>query len=171
MDMIKIYDIKANKADINTVTKTIDEIHKQVQQLSQVNVSTIKNLLLESKNSDSLETKVKNRTILLNQTNILNSMICGFKISDAHVNNKFERESDNLKNFKDFNENSLKEVSKLLNNLKDTSLQNGNKGFSKRQKSIDMINESNSDLIRTKKKLNNMMHDNKKVNMTLPSIK
>lgn len=87
MDMIKIYDMKANKKDIGTVTKTIDEIHKHVQQLSHINLSTIKNLLLESKNNETIETQLKNRTILLQQSNALNNIICDFKIGDAHNNN------------------------------------------------------------------------------------
>lgn len=81
-----MYDLKANKLDITTVTKTMDELHNQIQLTSQVNVSVLKTLTLEAKNRDSEELKSKNRHILLTHASQLSTYICEFKLGDAQVN-------------------------------------------------------------------------------------
>mmetsp|Transcript_17346 Transcript_17346/g.14230 ORF Transcript_17346/g.14230 Transcript_17346/m.14230 type:complete len:203 (+) Transcript_17346:798-1406(+) len=73
LDLVKMYDLKANKLDISSLIKTLDEMHKHNQSVSQVSVSIISNLLLESKNKVNDDTKFKNRNILLNHAIQLNN--------------------------------------------------------------------------------------------------
>jgi len=73
LDLLKMYDLKANKLDITSLTKTMDELHNQIQCTSQVNVSILKTLTLEAKNKDNHELKSKNRHILLTHASHLST--------------------------------------------------------------------------------------------------
>lgn len=138
LDIIKIYDLKANKLDISAVTRIIDELHRQIQLLSNNNLSVIKNLMLESKNKETDDVKAKNRTIMLQHANGINSFICDYNIGDTHMKNY--NENDKLNSFKELNDQNILDVTKLLINIKDSNLLVGNKGFSKKNKSLNLIN-------------------------------
>jgi len=121
LDLIKMYDLKANKLDITSLTKTLDELHNQIQCTSKINVSILKTLTLEAKNKESEELKSKNRHILLTHASQLSNYICDFKLGDAQVNkNKFENE--HMSGFKDFAEHDLQDVKKLLATFKEVNL-------------------------------------------------
>jgi len=140
LDIIKIYDLKANKLDISAVTRIIDELHRQIQLLSNNNLSVIKNLMLESKNKETEDVKAKNRTIMLKHANGINSFICDFNIGDTQMKNYNKNENDKLNSFKELNDQNIQDVTKLLINIKDSNLLVGNKGFSKKNKSLNLIN-------------------------------